>query len=102
MKNLIILIYILMNSFFSFSQNNALAPEKGPGDILWYHYVTGVATKSTNPVLTPEENIIWVRSGAGMNNADIICNQDLCFCMVLIGKDASRSKPVLQICLLRG
>ncbi len=74
MKNLIVLILIFVNANISFSQNDALISEKEPGEILWYNYLTGSATKGSNPVLTPEENIIWVEyKSAGTLHSDIHC-----------------------------
>ncbi len=74
MKTLIILILILSTTYISFSQNNALVSEKEPGEILWYHSVYGSAVKASNPVLTSEENIIWVKyKWAGVPNSEIFC-----------------------------
>lgn len=74
MKPFVILFLFFATFTNSFSQNENSEIEKNPGDLLWYQYVTGSAVRASNPVLTPEGNIIWVKyKWAGVPESDIRC-----------------------------
>lgn len=74
MKNFIIILIILTNTFISFSQSNTLLSDRDPGEIMWHHYVTGSSIDCTSPVLTSNENILWIKHPwAGASGSDIYC-----------------------------
>lgn len=67
---------MIANVFLSFSQNNFLHSLTNSGDILWTHSISTEQDpfRSTNPVLTPEGNIIWIiYTRSGVPYTDIIC-----------------------------
>lgn len=74
MKKLFLLVVILTIVFISFSQSKRIFSENTPGEIIWYHYVTGLAVRTSDPVLTSDENIIWVKyKWAGIPSSEIFC-----------------------------
>ncbi len=74
MKNVFVLFLILANTSAIFPQSQTLNSGKDPGEILWYHTVSGIAVEASNPVITPDGNIIWVKyKSAGVPVSEIFC-----------------------------
>lgn len=74
MKNLFLIVLFSAASSFLFSQNHALDSVKNPGEILWFHTVSGTAVDALSPVLTPDENILWLKyKTAGVPDSELFC-----------------------------
>lgn len=74
MKKLGFISILLVIVFSSYSQSNKSSLAKNSGEILWYHSFKGMATETSDPVLTLEENIILIKyASAGIPESEIIC-----------------------------
>ena len=76
MKIISTFAFVILNIALLFSQNTISKSSNSPGEILWYKTVYGSPApfRVSNPVLTPEGDIIWVNyKKAGIPYTDVVC-----------------------------
>jgi len=67
---------IFANTSALFPQSKVLNSKKDPGEIPWYHSVSGHAVEASSPVITPDGNIIWVKyKRSGVPTSEIFWNR---------------------------
>jgi hypothetical protein len=74
MKKSLSFLFLIIIFASLFSQNINHNNNTLDGEISWYKYINGSGKRASYPVLTPEENIIWVKyTWAGLPTSTVFC-----------------------------